>query len=391
MDDKKNSHQPGGNKICRIMECRDPNEKHRAATPLELLYDLCFVVAIAFAATGLHHAINHGHALEGMLHFVLVFFAIWWAWMNFTWFASAFDTDDVPYRIKVLVQMAGLMIIASGVPRAFELQDWRVVTLGYAVMRVGIISQWLRVAKNVPGYRTVALRYAGGIALVQVGWITLLLVPNEMWVYGWLVLAPAELLVPAYAEKARQTPWHSKHISERYGLLTIIVIGESVLSATTAIQSTIEGTKYLSELLPTILGSPLIIFSMWWLYFSKPAHEILTSSRMAFFWGYVHFFVFGSIAATGAGIAVAADYATHQSHLASGMAGLGLAVPVCVFLFSLWMVSVLPRKEKSPYSIAFVVTGFLVILSVFLPGHVLVTGLLLALLTAVVVHLNCRD
>lgn len=373
------------------MVCRDPNQEHRAATTLELLYDLCFVVAIAFAASGLHHAINHGHALKGMMNFGLVFFAIWWAWVNFTWFASAFDPDDVPYRLKVLLQMTGLMVISAGVPRAFENQDWSFVTLGYVIMRIGMIAQWLRVAKSVPEYRTVALRYASGLALCQIGWISLVFVPNEMWVYGWCIFAPLELLVPAFAEKVRPTPWHPEHITERYGLLTIIVIGESVLAATTAIQSTIDGLKYLSELMPVILGSPLIIFSMWWLYFSKPAHEILTSSRMAFFWGYVHYVVFGSVAASGAGIAVAADYATHHSHLSAGQVGLALAVPVCLYLFSLWVVLVLPRKEKLCYSLVFLVTGFLEIIAVFIPGHVLVTGLLLTVLTAAVVFLNSRE
>jgi low temperature requirement protein LtrA len=48
-----------------------------------------------------------------------VFFGIWWAWMNFSWFASAYDTDDVPYRLAVLVQMTGVLIYAAGIPRVF--------------------------------------------------------------------------------------------------------------------------------------------------------------------------------------------------------------------------------------------------------------------------------
>ena len=50
----------------------------------------------------------------------MVFFAIWWAWMNFTWFASAYDTDDAPYRVLTLVQMAGVLVLAAGVPTAFD-------------------------------------------------------------------------------------------------------------------------------------------------------------------------------------------------------------------------------------------------------------------------------
>src|ERR671913_135749 len=63
------------------LTARSPHEGHRAATPLELLFDLVFVVAIAQAATGLHHSITAAHALEGLMGYLMVFFAIWWAWI----------------------------------------------------------------------------------------------------------------------------------------------------------------------------------------------------------------------------------------------------------------------------------------------------------------------
>jgi hypothetical protein len=97
------------------MTPRDPHEPHRSSTPLELLFDLCFVVAIAQAGARLHHGIVEGHASHASLGYAVVFFAIWWAWMNFTWFASAYDTDDVPYRLLVLVQIAGVLVLAAGV------------------------------------------------------------------------------------------------------------------------------------------------------------------------------------------------------------------------------------------------------------------------------------
>ena len=83
----------------RPLTGRDATEPHRAATPLELLFDLSFVVAVAAAAAELHHGIAEDHVGVSVLRYLMVFFAIWWAWMNFTWFASAYDTDDVPYRL----------------------------------------------------------------------------------------------------------------------------------------------------------------------------------------------------------------------------------------------------------------------------------------------------
>src|SRR6187200_1451582 len=88
----------------RPMSGRDPDEEHRAATPLELFFDLCFVVAVAAAANQLHHGMIDHPGLLPVRGFALAFFGVWWAWLNFTWFASAFDTDDPPYRFVTLVQ-----------------------------------------------------------------------------------------------------------------------------------------------------------------------------------------------------------------------------------------------------------------------------------------------
>ena len=109
------------------MPSRDRDEEHRASTPLELLFDLCFVVAVARASSLLHHAISAGDAGSAVVSYVLVFFSIWWAWMNFTWFASAYDNDDVVYRLLTLVQITGVLILAAGVPRAFDHRDFDIV------------------------------------------------------------------------------------------------------------------------------------------------------------------------------------------------------------------------------------------------------------------------
>ena len=103
----------------RPLSGRDPGEAHRASTPLELFFDLTFVVAIASAAAQLHHGLSEGHwnALGG---YFFVFFGIWWAWMNYSWFASAYDTDDVLWRVMTLIGMAGMLVLAAGVPRAFN-------------------------------------------------------------------------------------------------------------------------------------------------------------------------------------------------------------------------------------------------------------------------------
>ena len=97
------------------MTGRDPADPQRASTPLELLFDLCFVVAVASVAQALHHDLVDGQIWHGLVNYLAIFFAIWWPWMNFTWFASAYDTDDVQYRLITFVQIAGVLVVAAGV------------------------------------------------------------------------------------------------------------------------------------------------------------------------------------------------------------------------------------------------------------------------------------
>jgi low temperature requirement protein LtrA len=329
------------------MQARSPHEAHRTATPLELFFDLVFVVAIAQAASGLHHSIAEAHAAEGIVGYLMVFFAIWWAWMNFTWFASAYDCDDVPYRLAVFVQITGALIMAAGVPAMFETRTPNMATIGgYVVMRLAVVTQWLRAATYDPDRRTTGLRYAIGVGALQVAWVAMLLAPR-WWTAGFLVFAALELAVPVWAERGAPTTWHPHHIAERYGLLTLIVLGESILAATIAIQSALRSGEALSALMPIIVGGLLTVYSMWWVYFDRPVHDLLTTFRKAFVWGYGHYVVFGSAAAVGAGLAVAVDQVTHHAKIGAVGAGGAVAVPVAVYLMCLWFLHDRPEYGRT--------------------------------------------
>src|ERR1700721_452511 len=132
------------------MRPRDIDEEHRASTPLELLFDLSFVVAVSQAADQLSAALGLGHFHTAIVSYLLVFFAIWWAWVNFTWFASAYDVDDLLYRLLTFVQIIGVLILAAGVDSAFTAGNFTVMTIGYVVMRIAMVAQWLRAAGGEP-------------------------------------------------------------------------------------------------------------------------------------------------------------------------------------------------------------------------------------------------
>ncbi|MBD3579190.1 MULTISPECIES: low temperature requirement protein A [Streptomyces] len=320
------------------MTARDREEGHRAATALELFFDLCFVVAVAQAGRQLVHALAEDHAAQGVTGYLFVFFGVWWAWMNFTWFASAYDVDDVPYRIATLVQISGVLIYSAGIPRAFNDYDWTVAVLGYVVMRLALTVQWLRAAAGESGpARRCALTYAAGLVVCQIGWVGLLAAPESARRWLFLVLVAAELLVPVVAERKHQTPWHPHHIAERYGLFTIIVLGESIAASTVAVQSALDEHEALDLLLPIAAGGLLLVFSAWWIYFAVPAHDRLRTNREAIPWGYGHYVIFASAAAIGAGIEVAVEHAVGKVHLSQTAANLAVTVPAALFLAFVWL------------------------------------------------------
>ncbi|MFD5146625.1 low temperature requirement protein A [Streptomyces sp. NPDC058401] len=320
------------------MTARSRDEGHRASTPLELFFDLCFVVAIAQAGAQLVHALAEGHPGTGVINYFFVFFGVWWAWMNFTWFASAYDCDDVPYRIATLVQIAGVLVYAAGVGRAFNENDWTVAVIGYLIMRVALTAQWLRAASGERGEaRTAALKYAAGLVVCQAGWVALLFVPDDAKHWLFLILVAAELLVPVVAERGHQTPWHAHHIVERYGLFTIIVLGETISASTVAVKSALDEHEALGELLPIAAGGLLIVFAAWWIYFAVPMHEHLTSNREAIPWGYGHLLIFASGAAIGAGIEVAVEHAVGKAHVSQLAANAAVTVPSALFLLMVWL------------------------------------------------------
>ncbi|MFJ3586299.1 low temperature requirement protein A [Streptomyces sp. NPDC090127] len=372
---------------------RSRGEEHRAATPLELFFDLCFVVAVSQAGAELVHAVVEHHAADGIAHYALVFFAIWWAWMNFTWFASAYDNDDVLYRVVTLVQIAGVLILAAGISRVFQ-DDYLVAVLGYLVMRVALAFQWMRAAHHAtdPAERTMCHRYAAGVLLCQIGWTALLLAPEQARVWIFLVGIVAELTVPAVAERAVNTHWHPHHIAERYGLFTIIVLGETIFAATVAVKSGVAEYDALDDLLPIAAGGLLLVYAAWWIYFAVPAHLRLVDNRRGFLWGYGHYLIFAAAAAIGAGIEVAVEQAVGKAHISTLAASSAVTIPAAVFLLCVWLLHARYFKAGIAQQLVLPVSALAILMCTFAGRWaVLAAGLVAAATVAVGVTLAARN
>ena len=324
------------------MSGRDPHEPHRVATPLELLFDLTFVIAFGVAASQFAHALASGHVETGLISFTFATFSVCWAWINFSWFASAYDTDDWVYRMTTMLQMVGVLVLALGIPQVFSSiaegahVDNRVLVGGYVVMRVAMVIQWLRAAAQDPARRRACLTYAVTITVAQVGWIGIAIVNSSVGVTFVLfaVMVAIELSGPLIAETRKGgTPWHAHHIAERNGLLTIIALGEGVVGTVASLSAMVAEHGWTPDAAAVAVAGTALTFGMWWVYFVVPAAPLLHAHReRSFGYGYLHIAVFGSIVATGAGLHAAADFIEHRSAMGSVATVLAVATPVGVYI-----------------------------------------------------------
>ena len=366
------------------MRGRDAREQHRASTPLELFFDLTFVVGVAFAAEGFAHEVELGDGAHGLVVYLMVFFAIWWGWLNFTWFASAYDTDDWLYRLVTLVQMAGALVVAAGVPRALASEDFVVIVVGYVIMRLALVSQWLRAARDDPDHRRVALVYAGGVTAVQLLWILRLLLPDGLAVVSFLVLVLAELAVPYLAERGSMTPFHTGHVAERYGLFTLIVLGEGVLATAKSVVAAIDEGEHVAGLVGLAGLGLVVVAGMWWLYFAVESGQTLGTYRRIWTFGYLHYLVFASAGAVSAGLEAQIAHLGGHGEVSDVVVGAALGLPVAVFVLVVWALVLRPHLQ-GPWLVAGPVGAALIAVAGLLPTAPLVTTAAVAVLLVAVV------
>jgi low temperature requirement protein LtrA len=337
------------------MSGRDPNEKSRPSTPLELLVDLTYIVAAARAALELRTVLGLGHTGHAVGSYCVLFFGLSWAWVNSTWFASAYDTDDVPYRLLTLVQMAGVLVFSAGIPAAVASRDFVVVVAGYVVMRMALVAQALRAAGGHPAGRGSTLRYAAGATGVQLCWIGWLFLPflARMAALGPLVMA--ELAVVAWVQsRGGGMPWHAGHIADRYGQFTIIVLGEVVSAIATTAGDAVTDKKASPGLLIIAGAGLLLVFALWWSYFKHDAvlefrMEIRESLPRAFFRALAHYLIFAAVAAVGAGLQVAIQPLTHGARITPALAAFSIALPVATFMVVLALLTA--RRAPDPAAV----------------------------------------
>lgn len=311
------------------MRRRDPASP-RTATPLELLFDLAFVVAFGQAADQLTHAIVSGHAALGVGGFIYAITGIASVWVSFTWFGSAFGVDDWAYRLATMIQMIGVMILALGLPDFFRTLesgdsiDPRVIIAGYLVMRAATLLQWTRLARQDRGQRRSALQHTLLVGTSMTGWLGIAITRPTLplFVLAAVILFLLEITGTRLVEqRSGEVGWNAHHIAERFGLLAIIALGEGVFGTVASVNALVGITGWSFDAVTVVTAGVGLTFGLWWMYFMTPYGWVLSRFRRKFQpFIYLHFALYASIVAIGAGLHVAA-------HAIEGAAGLEPSPP----------------------------------------------------------------
>ena len=269
-------------------------EEERRATWLELFFDLVFVVAVA----ELGEVLSNDVTLGGFLRFLALFVPVWWAWAGFTFYANRFDTDDLLYRLLVFVAMFAVAALATTVPDAFK-GGSAGFALSYVCIRLVLLVLYARVIRFVEKGRGLAVFYFSAFGLAVIVWLASLAVPEPARYVLWAVALTIEVSAPLAGWRLLpEAPVDPRHLPERFGLLTIIVLGESVFAV-------VLGVRDVSwELDPALAaaGGFLAAAAIWWIYFGFLDSSVGEGLRRGLTLTYAHFFVYTGIAALGVGV-----------------------------------------------------------------------------------------
>lgn len=273
-------------------------EKH--ADWLELLFDLIFVAAISQIALNL----SGNYSAITFLESLPLFFAIWWGWSGHTFYLDRFGTDDIFNRILTMAQMVVVASLTINVKNALTTTGSG-FAISYAILRFILVAEYVRVGRHVPEARPLTNRYSIGFGIAAFIWLISAFVPTPARFVLWVLALLVDFLTPFTAGEIHiNFPPHPTHLPERFGLFTIIVIGEAIVSVVIAISNV--GLNLFNGLIG--LMGLIISFTIWWGYFEEAggaeARVQERGDQIAKYqlWLYSHFPLMLGIVGTAAGI-----------------------------------------------------------------------------------------
>lgn len=302
----------------------------RKVTWLELFFDLVFVAAVAQVGEPLREDLS----LASIMRFAVLFALIWWAWIGASVFATRFHTDDWWQRGLTLLQMFAVAAMAANAGSALDSRDSAGFAAAYAVLRFMLVAQYLR-ARQVEAARRFATLHAAGHGVAAGLWLLSALVPAPGRFVIWSVALAIDLGTPWFAvRQSVDVPPDATHLPERFGLFTLILLGESVVAVMHGMKG--QETWSLPAATAAFLGMATA-FALWWWYFDgaggatdRHVHSHRDALRFHV-WSYAHLPLYLGIAVAFAGIQhIVHDGAVHPLHADDGIVlGGALATAMC--------------------------------------------------------------
>lgn len=236
--------------------------KERHATWLELFFDLVFVLTVA----ELGSVISHDLSLDGLLKFGFLFLPVWYAWFHHTIFSDRFDTDNFAHRFLTIVLMLGVVGIGASIHGAFE-ETGESLAASFVLVKIIMIIFYQRCVQ-IEVAKPLANRLSLVFAISGILWFASIFIssPIRFWLWG-LAIFSEYIIVLSRSTRVKYAvmPVTVSHIVERFGLFTIIVLGESVSGI---VKGLTESSMGFANIVIAVLGL-LLVFGYWWIYFEN--------------------------------------------------------------------------------------------------------------------------
>jgi low temperature requirement protein LtrA len=274
----------------------DQGERH--ATWLELFFDLVFVISIAEVA----HTLEDYRTLADFLGTAGLFVAVWWAWVGYTVYADRFDTDDVAHRVLVLAGMLAVIAMALSVHDALHGGSAR-FALAFVAVRGIVLLLNARAHRHAAPARPLLNLFLAAFSTGAALWLLSVFVPEPARYVLWGVALVIELSAPWVGRRQIvKAPVHASHLVERFGLFTLIVLGESVVRVA---QGAANVSDWTAATLAAAGGGFLIVAGLWWLYFDRIDEGAVRSVLRGLVWNYTHLPLLAGLVS----VAVGTEYA----------------------------------------------------------------------------------
>jgi low temperature requirement protein LtrA len=251
---------------------KNHENEERHATWLELFFDLIFVVAIA----ELSGVLSEDISLAGVSGFVILFIVVWWCWLNATYYSDLFDTDDIVHRTLTATLMVAVSALAVNLQHAVD-ETSTGFAVSYVTIRILLAAIFLRAGWHIDLARPLTHRVATCFGLSAMFWLASTAVPVPLKCSLWLVGMAIEIgmtLTAGERVHVELAP-HDSHLPERFGLFTIIVLGESVF----AVVHGVADKQWSLVAAVTAVLCFVIAFCLWWIYFDNLGGSAIRAVR----------------------------------------------------------------------------------------------------------------